>query len=66
MLHQVGINKEEYENMKMQIKIKNSSIYNKFKKSLLIHGAFHWRVESNDTHKVVMNDFDPELGSFKV
>ena len=52
--------------MKMQIKIKNSSIYNKFKKSLLIHGAFLWRVESNDTHKVVMNDFDPELGSFKV
>ena len=61
MLHQVGINKEEYENMKTQIKIKDSSIYNTFKKNILIHGSFDWRV-----NKVVMNDFDPESGSFKV
>ena len=66
LLHQVGINKEEYENMKTQIKIKDSSIYNTFKKNLLIHGSFDWRIKSNDTHKVVMNDFDPESGSFKV
>ena len=58
LLHQVGINKEEYDDMKMQIKIKDSSIYNTFKKNLLIHGSFHWRFKSNDTHKVVMNDFD--------
>ena len=66
LLHQVGINKEQYENMEMQIKIKGSSIYNTFKKNLLIHGSFRWRVKSNDTHKVVMNDFDPGSGSFKV
>ena len=51
--------------MKMQIKIKDSSIFNTFKKTLLIHGSFHWRFKSNDTHKVVMNDFDPESGGFK-
>ena len=66
LLHQVGINNEEYKNMKMQIKIKDSFIYNTFKKNLLIHGSFHWRVKSNDTHKKVMNDLDPESGSFKV
>ena len=40
-LYQIGINKEEYDDMKMQIKIKDSSIYNAFKKNLLIHGSFH-------------------------
>ena len=50
LLHQVGINKEEYKNMKMQIKIKDPSLYNTLKKNLLIHGSFHWRVKCNDTH----------------
>ena len=52
--------------MKMQIKIEDSSIYITFKKHLLIYGSFHWKVKSNDTHKVVKNDFDPNSGSFKV
>ena len=66
LLHQVGINKEEFDDMKMEIKIKGSSISNTFKKNWLIHGSFHWRVKSNKTHRVVMNDFDPESASFKV
>ena len=39
LLHQVGIKKEEYDDdVKKQIKIKDSSIYNTFKKNLLIYG----------------------------
>ena len=37
-----------------------------FQKNLLLHGSFHWRVKSGTVHKVVMNDFDPESGNFKV
>ena len=66
LLDQFGISQEEYLDMKTEIKTKKSSVYEMFEKNLILHGSFHWRIKNDVVHKVVMNDFDPESGSFKV
>ena len=66
LLEHVGIDEEEYNNMKKEIELSESSVFYDYKKNLLIHGSFHWRIKSRCENVVVLNDFDSESGKIKV
>ena len=66
LLEHVGIDEEEYNNMKKEIELSESSVYYDYKKNLHIHGSFHWRIKGRCENVVVLNDFDSESGKIKV
>ena len=66
ILSSLNISEEQFVEMKSQSEYADISLYHQFKKNLFAHGSIHWRILSNDCHKVVINDCDSESGVFKV
>ena len=65
LLQYIGLTDEEYENQKKQSQIKLNT-YEAYKKYLLESGTLLWRIKQADKQVIVMNDYDSELGDFKV
>ena len=65
LLQYIGLTDEEYESQKKQSQI-TLNAYEAYKKYLFESGALLWRIKQADKKVIVMNDYDPEQGDFKV
>ena len=61
----IGLTEEEYEDQKKQSQI-TLSTYEAYKKYLFGNGTLLWYIKQDDSQVIVMNDFESELGDFKV